>query len=444
MTSFRQVSAEYVNPPVSSAQELCMLGGNGSSLAEAISKISDENTLDWIAGGIVRQVKNLFRGGTSEADEDRALELILSIPRARQMINSLNAITWDALDDELDEADLTQIIRRAQDLLDTRDYVVGSLLKYYFLADLDEVVSFPAVRLSTPPSYGFAADYGQDVLARSSEITAGLGRRALRGIPTGIIEFRTVLQVISQTLPRKADDLATLSWNAFYTEQICSQLAAGRYKLLLQMLPEMFKNGGDFPSQRGPALFNMLRQWDSAFEAMRVVIDEIGTVEQKASMARFMDTKRAAMSKFPGPNAAPGLIAKAIAEVVAAIGEVGNTIEDLIKAIQNISDSIANFQAQGVLGKGMSGQAVSLTNRLSSEKKLAILPVSFKSELMARLLNDGWVEDEEEQAVLTILRDTKELGIAEFLQLAGSATWETLDDRFNGTEYEQLEDLFHL
>jgi hypothetical protein len=55
---------------------------------------------------------------------------------------------------------------------------------------------------------------------------------------------------------------------------------------------------------------------------------------------------------------------------------------------------------------------------------------------------DGPTLDEDEDAILTILRETKTRSPAEFLQLTASATWEALDTDFNGEQYDQLEALF--
>jgi hypothetical protein len=56
----------------------------------------------------------------------------------------------------------------------------------------------------------------------------------------------------------------------------------------------------------------------------------------------------------------------------------------------------------------------------------------------------GAVENDDEQGILRVLRDTKTRSAAEFLQLAQSATWETLDSSFQGDDFDELAELFKL
>lgn len=105
--------------------------------------------------------------------------------------------------------------------------------------------------------------------------------------------------------------------------------------------------------------------------------------------------------------------------------------------------TIENISAQQLLGTKEDDEARAAVNSMSAQGLLAILPSQYKIELMNRML-DGAVGDEDEDAILTTLRDTKTRSPAEFLQLGASATWETLDSSFDGEQYDQLELLFKL
>jgi hypothetical protein len=75
---------------------------------------------------------------------------------------------------------------------------------------------------------------------------------------------------------------------------------------------------------------------------------------------------------------------------------------------------------------------------MSQTGQLALLPVAYKLELLNRAFS-GWVEDEEEDAVLTLLRETKAVSYAEFMQLIAAMTWERLYNAIDGDQMDNLE-----
>jgi hypothetical protein len=97
---------------------------------------------------LLRNINNLFGGSTSEGEEDEALGILLGCTRAEDLIYLINKLTWDQLDDELDEGDLTQIMDRLKVLFDRRGYLIGFLLRWFFLVENERLPSIDFVNNS--------------------------------------------------------------------------------------------------------------------------------------------------------------------------------------------------------------------------------------------------------------------------------------------------------
>jgi hypothetical protein len=149
------------------------------------------------------------------------------------------------------------------------------------------------------------------------------------------------------------------------------------------------------------------------------------------------------MDNFPALPAPQNVIDQAIQAILTAIGAVGSTLQDLVNAIQGIADAIGDFTVPSLFGTESDQLAVNTVNILAGQNLLALLPTVYKSELINRLL-DGAVEDEEEQAILAVLRTSKARSVADFAQIVAQASWEKLDNSFNGTEYNDLEGMLTL
>ncbi|QYO66772.1 hypothetical protein [Leptolyngbya sp. 7M] len=228
----------------------------------------------------LRDIDNLFSGGTSEEDEDKALNLLLGCSRADDLIDLVNKLTWDRLDDELDESDLTQIMDRLKVLLDRRDYLIGFLLRWFFLVenerlpnmDSDVLRSFASSRtLEVRHSIADQSLNQRDAILGGIDIMGGIGHMALRQLPTYALEFRLILNTVAGPELYRVAELQRLSWDVFYTDLICTQLARGEYRLLQERLKDLFTTNINNPQFQFPvqniALYNVLRRWDRYFVA---------------------------------------------------------------------------------------------------------------------------------------------------------------------------------
>jgi hypothetical protein len=448
--SLRSAYADLFLPSRGSAGEFISLSSSDGSLREAIRTYREVDRLS------LRSINGLFRGGTSEEEEDQALALLLGSRHAADLINLVNSLTWERLDDELDEGDLTQIMDRLKVLLDRRDYLVGFLLRWLFLVENERLPNIDSINVLRPFAVGQTLEvrhsFADQSLNQRDAVLDGLGLMALRGLPTYAREFQMALDTAAGSELYRAPELQRLSWEVFYTNLICTQLASGEYRLLQLMLTELFNPGSPqflFPV-RNIALFNMLRKWEGYFYAMERLISILGSERQKTDMRRYMENHRLFMNNFPAqlapPAPLPGFLAaiqQAYATLLASLLALGSTFQDLVNAVQSIADSIQNIGSSLFEATG-DEEAVAAVNTMFGEDKLAMIPTQYKVTL-AKKMYIGFaaaVEDDEEQAILTILRASKTRSPAEFLQIAASINWEILDSIFDGTEHSQLEELF--
>jgi len=98
--------------------------------------------------------------------------------------------------------------------------------------------------------------------------------------------------------------------------------------------------------------------------------------------------------------------------------------------LNNIANDIARDVTDGLDSIG--------TDRGSH---IAFLPFAYKVPLIGDMLK-GSTDDDDEQAILRILRTSKSRSRAEYCQLVASAGWEQFDSSFDGSEYGDLETLF--
>ncbi|MFF4550781.1 hypothetical protein ACFY1J_42560 [Streptomyces sp. NPDC001406] len=408
---------------------------------------------------ILAVIDELFDGATSEEEEDIALQHLLDSSRASDLAFLVNKLTWSGLDDELDQTDLNRIMDRLMVLMDRHDYLVGFLLRWFFLVDDNSLPNIDLVNVLTP----FAASRSTEVRhsfadqclipTQRDAVLNGIAVMALRLRDPHLREFKLALDSAAGPELYRGVHLQRLSWDAFYTDRICSQLAVGEYRLLLSTLTDLVNPGNpQFPVQN-IALFNMLRRWDRHFLALERAIAIVGTQRQQADVRRFMFTKKLFMDNFPPQPPAPGAPPAAfLAPIVAAIQAIQTTLTgvagsfaDLVNAVQAITDAIEDISVGQLLGTIDGDNAMAAVNTMAGEGLLALLPALYKSELLKRVMDGSVLDpvgDAREAAVLTVLRDTKTRSQAEFLQIAAGATWQLLDDSIQGSEFDELVQLF--
>jgi hypothetical protein len=389
-----------------------------------------------------RMIDGMFSDGTSEEDEDRALAILLGADKPGTLF-LINALTWSRLDDELDEPDLTQIALHLSRVCDARDYRVGAILQRAFWSDP------AALRERSDNDLRLAAaaiplevrqQVADEVVRTRGSVTESVGSMSLRGLASDVREFRVLIDFIQSTGLHHPPQLAQVSWELFYAERICSQLARGEVRLLFGTLPEMLDAA--LPAVRRVAHYDMMRRWDREFVAFEEIVKAIGSSRQQSDMRRFMEARRLFVDNFPtAAPAQPNALQQAILAILGALNSVAGGFQDLAAAVHAIAQAIDDLSVPKLFGTSSDAEAVNATNSLLGKDLLSRLPNAHKIELIERLL-DGAVEDEEEQAILTILRETKKRSVAEFAQLVAQATWEKLSNSFNGQEYDDLEQLF--
>jgi len=389
------------------------------------------------------ELEDLFGGGTDEEDEDKALSILLSAESSGEFTFYIKSITWSELDDELDEPDLDKIARHLSGLLDRETYFVTLLLRQYLgepetllskrpgdLTDL--VAALPALRRQ---------DLADDALNKRDVILNGVALMALRGKTTYVQLFRGVLDFIQSTRQHRPNELLQLSWEVFYTEQICTQLEQGEYRLLLRSLVDLV-NPALAPAQRIAFLHILSIRLEREFKAMQALINAIGSERQKNDMRTYMERRIPFLNASNPLPVTPNSIQEAIQTILASINGVSGGFQDLIAAVQSIVQSFTGISSPDLFNTRGDDKAVNVTNQLE-ESLLGCLPSQYKLALINEALS-GVAEDEEEQAVLKILEASKNRpSVAEFLQLVAGETWEKLDSNLNGEEHNSLVALFN-
>jgi hypothetical protein len=395
----------------------------------------------------LRELEDLFGGGTDEEDEDKALGILLSADSSEELIFYIKAITWSELDDDLDEPDLDAISDRLSTLIDHEVYIVYRILREYVghpetlhktrPDDIAKIIAaLPALRRQ---------ELIDKVLVNRDAIINGMAFMTLRGVgrqSTYFEAFRSVLDFLQRTGQYRSNELLQLFWEVFYVEQLCDQLKVGAYPALLRSLIDLVNPA--LPDVQRFAFREALRRLQDEFEAMESLIDAIGNESEKRSMEIYRERRKLFLDNFPLQLQQPNAIQQAIQAILTQINGVIGGFNDLSNTIQTIAQSIANFGFSQLLGTNKDDIAVNLTNRLK-ESMLILLPSSYKLEIINSMFGSGVLdaaEDEEEQAVLKILRSSKERSVAEFLQLVVGVTWERLDNNFDGQEHSDLVTLF--
>lgn len=403
-------------------------------------------------------INDRFDGATSEEEEDAALATLIGAPRASDLVELVNRLGWSRLDDELDEPDLTAIMDRLAVLMDRRDHLVGFFLRWYFTVDDLRLPSIDLVNVLTPyvTRRGFDVRHrlADQALAQRDAVLDGTVLMALRRRDTHVREFRLVLDNLAGPEQYYAADLAGLSWEVLYTDLIAGQLTRGDYGLLLLTLNDLFNvNLAGFPA-RSVALFNALRRTERYVLAMERAIDIVGSSGQQASARTFSRTRTLFLNSFPqvpppGPPGTPpppaflAAVTAAIQSVSTSLNGLAGTFQDLATSVEAAASTVESVTVGGLLGTTDDDKARSLVSSLAAEGLLALLPAGYKSVLIDRLL-DGSVGDDDEEAILTVLRETKIRSQAEFLQLGAAATWDRLDSAIDGEQYDALNALFAL
>jgi hypothetical protein len=387
----------------------------------------------------VGAVKNFFSGGTDEEDEDKALHIIMKSVSYAGLAFKVNKLTWDVLDDELDEKDNTEIAARLSTLRDRKEHAIDMVFRGLALnpenfpqsqsADVEQAIRDRVTFLGGPGRLSFA----NDLIARRRQLLFSIGLFALRALPTRSHEFTVLLDDLSLRLPAQAPELQALRWEAFYDNRVCVQLERARYRVLMTTLPDMIDPS--LPAEQRRAILDTLNRRDGEFRAMQSYINVLGTVQQRTDVERFMDARQLFMENFT-PNPPTPTVIQTIAaffnsvasEISALRADVANATQGLINSLDlgHLTESEKDDKSREVVG-------------VLGERR-PILPFQWKA-LLIRMMEEGNSDDDDEQAILQILTDSKARSIAEFAQLIAAQGWESLSFSFDGQESDDLEKL---
>lgn len=382
-------------------------------------------------------VRSLFDGGTNEAQEDRALQILMQAESYAELAFLVNNLTWDRLDDDLDEGDNTQIARRLSILRNRNEHAVDAVLRRLALnpgafdqsATVDQLIHDRVTFLGGPGRVTFA----DDLIARRRPLLNSIALFALRSLPTRTREFIVLLDDLVGRLPAQAADLRALRWEAFYDNRICVQLEQARYRLLMATLPDMVDP--NLPPAQRRALFDTLGRRDAEFRAMQSFINVLGTVKQRTDVERFMDARQLFMDNFT-PNPPPPTVIQTLAQFFNSVAsDISGLRTDVVNAAQAIIDSLSLAHLDESEKDDKSREVVGVLG-----ERRAVLPFQWKAALI-RWMEEGTADDDDELDIFRVLADSKVRSIAEFAQLIEAQTWESLSFSFDGQEYDDLEKL---
>jgi hypothetical protein len=385
----------------------------------------------------VDAVNNLFSGGTDEEDEDTALAIIMKSESYEELAFMVNKLTWDVLDDELDEANNTKIAARLSTLRDRREHAVDAVFRGLVLnpetftqsqsGAVDQSIHDRVTVLG-----GFCRiTFANDLIARRVPLLNSIALFALRGLPTRSREFIFLLDDLAGRLPAQAPDLRALRWDAFYDNRVCVQLEQARYGVLIATLPDMVDP--NLPLDQRRALFDTLNRRDAELRAMQDFVNVLGTVKQQTDVALFMDARQLFLDNFtpnpPTPTVIQGVAAffnSAASDIAALRADVANATQGVINALSlgHLTEAEKDDKSREVVG-ALGGRR-------------AVLPFKWKASLIA-MMEEGNCDDDDEQAILQVLTDSKARSIAEFAQLIAAQGWESLSFSFDGQESDDLE-----
>ena len=396
-----------------------------------------------------------FGGGTSEEQEDKALNILLGAESADELLFLVRNLLWTNLDDELDENDIDSLAGTLSMLLDRSDSRLHRWLGRFVTADpwvvheVDQATVLAEINATVPTySGGVGIAFIDEMLSQEDILLDQVAVFALRNVRTHVLEFGWLLTALAGAVPDRAADLQRMGWRLFYTDGICVSIQRRAFDQLFPMLPDMVDPG--IPLVQRTALFDMLRRWEDRFRAIEDTVNLLGTGEQQGAIARLRSAIQVFLSNFPTTTPAPGVIAT----IANAFGEAADSIEELRDEVANfavafvdmfaewpsflndMTDDEAHFLINTLLGVKIHGGGVSL---------VAVIPTGLKLALIDRLI-DGSTVDADEQAILTMLREsqhgvsTSRQAKAEFLQLI-DGRYDRLDFSLDHTEHDQFEQL---
>jgi hypothetical protein len=394
-----------------------------------------------------RFVYSLASGGTDD-DEERAIrDAMVGSENSYELIRMTFAMGgWAGLDDELEEAYLDPIARQLTKVLDQHYYAVYNLIRRHLsILDYDAAPNLGDALLKVLrwPSQFQPAEFDA-ILNSKGDLLKGISSATLRK-RTKMVEAAgigsSVIAEFDAAAPHREDDLIRLMHQVNYTTRICLSLELLRYDDLYAVLLDLADPSITDARQR-QACHDAIDGLSLEFAAAEGAVKYAGSTEAKSTVGRFMVARKAALDAFT-PAAPPGNILTALAAILAP---AATTLAALKTAIVNLPDTLtSSLTLPSLLGSDQDDNARQLVHEADAQNWLPYMSSAIKVELIDACLGGGdlipAVDDDDENAINTVLSAAKAHDQAELYQLAASASWEALDSAFDGDEHDQLEDI---
>lgn len=389
-------------------------------------------------------VYDLADGFTSNSDERTIRDVMKDSENSYELIRLMGVMEgWEGLDDELEYSQVDKVAYQLAQVLDQRDYVVYQFIRRYLIL-LDYKASPNLgdcfVRLLLWPREFQAAEFDL-LLSRKVNLLKGIASATMRGRTDMVNAARILPTIIDQysTTSYRSTELTALMYEANYTTFICSSLVSLDYQPLYSVIVDMVNPG--LTNVQRIACRDTCDTLRLEFAAAAKAVEVVGSNEAKITVNRFMGALKAALDNFsqtvPPPTAA--------GTILAALGSVGNTLSDLLRTITNLPDALAGaITISNIFGSDRDDRARVLIGELASQGSLARLAFSIKLEMINWLLSSpGFLTidvttNDEENAINSVMRASKEYDQAELYQLTRAATWDSLYSNIDGDEYDEL------
>jgi hypothetical protein len=274
-------------------------------------------------------------------------------------------------------------------------------------------------------------------------LTAALERAHRAGKPSGATALLELLDGLAARLdardPAVAQKLRDLGRALRCADRVAGALVQGDFGALLAELGALRE-----PGERA-ALLNALQRAEDQIRAMVDLVALCGSAAERLAAQRFLHALQvgrdaAAQGRSPEQILKDVLtegLGKPLQEAVASLDRLTSTLADAAHELSQKLNvwALLDFNAMG------DDQARDAIKQLAAKGILHALPADKKAELARAILQTPWsdgVLDDDEQALLVLLSETKKYDPVEFYQLIATIGWAELDDHFDGHEHDEL------
>ncbi len=384
------------------------------------------------------RVDTLFSGPTSEEDERTALRVLLKADSGAECRYYIDFLKWGRLDDELVEAQVTDWahhvgVQHAQDANLVARFVRWSVGDTTDIPLRDQRERYRNVWQGL--SIGRRRQIASWLVAERARLIACGARMEFIGRPSRLESFHAIVEVANEDDAIRSDDLLFVQWQAFYASRFAEQLRDGQVRLLVTTLQDLIDP--DLPDIRRHALFDLYQNlFLGTIEAIRLAIVALGSTDQRLRFDRFLELRRRFTEEFPETEPTP----TEIEELARDIDAVRASLDGIATALAAAGDAVAGITFAALLNELEDDEARDAINELGEAGRLEALPLPMRVELCQRCLL-GTTDDDDEQAINRVIRNTWPQSLCERYLLVSALTWEALSFSIDGDESDELDTL---